>query len=210
MCCFERPIWRGNRQPPKRGIEVSSQITNSLLGVRSHDPVAQNILNICRRLSLPHTHLTSSTGRGCAMDPLTAIGLAGNILAFIDFSYKVISGANKVLSNSSGMTSENESLTVLVVDLNLVTQKLSTDITAQTENERQLCALAANCYKLSEELKHIIASLKLGDRQSKWDGLKVKWRSMRKEKDVDSIERRLNGYQSQILIRLQVMFRFVF
>ncbi|KAJ5704545.1 hypothetical protein N7536_000234 [Penicillium majusculum] len=29
---------------------------------------------------------------------------------------------------------------------------------------------------------------------------------MRKEKEIDSIERRLNGYQSQILIRLQVMF----
>lgn len=41
-------------------------------------------------------------------------------------------------------------------------------------------------------------------------GLIVKWHSMRKEKEIDSIERRLNGYQSQILIRLQVMFRYVF
>jgi hypothetical protein len=143
------------------------------------------------------------------MDPLTAIGLAGNILAFIDFSYKVISGVNKVLSSPSGMTSENESLSILVVDLNLVTQKLSTDIIAQTENEKQLCALAGNCHKLSEELNQILGYLKLGDKHSKWDGLRVKWRSMRKEKEIDAIERRLNGYQSQILIRLQVMFRFV-
>ncbi|KAJ5743959.1 hypothetical protein N7533_008829 [Penicillium manginii] len=140
------------------------------------------------------------------MDPLTAIGLAGNILAFIDFSYKVISGVNKVLSSPSGMTSENESLSILVVDLNLVTQKLSTDIIAQTENEKQLCALAGNCHKLSEELNQILGYLKLGDKHSKWDGLRVKWRSMRKEKEIDAIERRLNGYQSQILIRLQVMF----
>jgi hypothetical protein len=55
------------------------------------------------------------------MDPLTAISLAGNILTFIDFSYKVISGVNKVLSTSNGMTPENERLSALVEDLNVVT-----------------------------------------------------------------------------------------
>lgn len=64
------------------------------------------------------------------MDPLTAIGLAGNILTFIDFSYKVISGVNKVLSAPNGMTPENERLSVLVEDLNVVTLDLATDIPA--------------------------------------------------------------------------------
>lgn len=144
------------------------------------------------------------------MDPLTAIGLAGNILTFIDYSYKVISGVNKVLSTSSGMTPENERLSVLVADLNLVTKDLVTDIPARTENEKQLCALAANCHALSGELYQALRRLKVGDKKSKWEGLVVKWNSMRKEKEIESIERRLNGYQSQILIRLQVMFRYVF
>lgn len=143
------------------------------------------------------------------MDPLTAIGLAGNILTFIDFSYKVISGVNKVLSTSNGMTPENERLSALVEDLNVVTRDLVTDISARTENEKQLCAVAANCHALSGELYQILRRLKVGNKNSKWEGLVVKWHSMRKEKDIDSIERRLNGYQSQILIRLQVMFRFV-
>ncbi|OOQ91415.1 hypothetical protein PEBR_00570 [Penicillium brasilianum] len=140
------------------------------------------------------------------MDPLTAIGLAGNILTFIDISYKVISGANKVLSTPNGMTPENERLKVLVEDLNIVTRDLVTNIHAQTESEKQLCALAANCHALSGELYQILRRLKVGDKNSKWQGLMVKWLSMRKEKEIDSIERRLNGYQSQILIRLQVMF----
>lgn len=144
------------------------------------------------------------------MDPLTAIGLAGNILAFIDFSYRVISGVNEVLSTPSGMTPENERLTVLVQDLNVVTHELITDIPARTENEKQLCALAANCHVLSGELSEILRRLKVGDKKSKWEGLMVKWRSTRKEKEIDSIEQRLNGYRSQILIRLQVMFRYVF
>jgi hypothetical protein len=105
------------------------------------------------------------------------------------------------------MTPENERLSVLVEDLNAATQDLVTDIPARTENEKQLCALAANCHSLSGELYEILRHLKVGDKKSKWDGLVVKWHSIRKEKEIDSIERRLNGYQSQILIRLQVMFR---
>jgi hypothetical protein len=73
------------------------------------------------------------------MDPLTALSLAGNILTFIDFSYKVISGANKVLSTSNGMTPENERLGVLVEDLNVVTQDLVADIPARTETKAALC-----------------------------------------------------------------------
>ncbi|CAI7632139.1 unnamed protein product [Penicillium glandicola] len=140
------------------------------------------------------------------MDPLTAISLAGNILEFIDFSYKVISGVNKVLSTSNGMTPENEQLSILVEDLNVITQDLVTDIPARTENEKQLGALAANCHALSGELYQILQRLRVGDKRSKWEGLMVKWHSMRKEKEIDSIEQRLNGYRSQILIRLQVMF----
>jgi hypothetical protein len=80
---------------------------------------------------------------------------------------------------------------------------------AKTENERQLSALAANCHELSGELYQILRRLRVGNKNSKWEGLMVKWHSVRKEKDIDVIERRLHGYQSQILIRLQVMFRFV-
>ncbi|KAJ6003064.1 hypothetical protein N7451_005611 [Penicillium sp. IBT 35674x] len=104
------------------------------------------------------------------------------------------------------MTPENERLGVLVEDLNVVTQNLVTDIPARTENEKQLCALAANCHALSGELYQILRRLKVGDNKSKWEGLMVKWHSMRKEKEIDSIEQRLNGYRSQILIRLQAMF----
>jgi hypothetical protein len=155
--------------------------------------------------SLPRT-----LGLGRRYGPLYGHRLAGNILTFIDISYKVISGANKVLSTPTGMTSENERLKVLVEDLNIVTQDLVTNIHAQTESETQLCALAANCHALSGELYQILQRLKAGDKNSKWQGLTVKWLSMRKEKEIDSIERRLNGYQSQILIRLQVIFRYVF
>ncbi|KAJ0415404.1 hypothetical protein BJY00DRAFT_265446 [Aspergillus carlsbadensis] len=140
------------------------------------------------------------------MEALAAVGLAGNIIEFIRFSYTIISGINKVCTSASGMTPENESLSILVDDFTAVAQTLITDVPAKTENERQLCALASSCYAFSEEIQGILRRLTVGNNGSKWDGLKVKWRSMRKEREIEAIERRLNGYQTQILIRLHVMF----
>lgn len=143
------------------------------------------------------------------MDPLTAIGLAGNIIAFIDFSFKLISGVSKVLESSSGMTPENANLSALVEDVNSVTKDLISDVPARTENEKMLCILATNCHALSGEISETLKKLKIGDKRSKRQGMMVKIRSMRKEKDIEAIERQLHSYQSEILIRLHVMFRFV-
>ncbi|KAL4879200.1 hypothetical protein BJY04DRAFT_96327 [Aspergillus karnatakaensis] len=103
------------------------------------------------------------------------------------------------------MTPENETLSTLVADLNMVTKNIISDVSPKTENERLLCALAANCHALSQELAEILRRLKIGDRKSKWEGLVVKWHSMRKEKQIEVLERRLSGFQSQIMIRLQVI-----
>ncbi|KAJ6112177.1 hypothetical protein N7523_008238 [Penicillium sp. IBT 18751x] len=140
------------------------------------------------------------------MDPLTAIGLAGNIISFIDFSFKLLSGMSKVLESSNGMTPENANLSTLVEDLNSVANDLISDVPARTENEKKLCILATDCHALSGEISQTLKKLKIGDKKSKRQGMMVKIRSMRKEKDIEAIERRLHGYQSEILIRLHVMF----
>ncbi|KAJ5291921.1 hypothetical protein N7478_001172 [Penicillium angulare] len=140
------------------------------------------------------------------MEPFTAVGLAGNIVEFISFSYQIISGVKKLLDNPNGTSPENQRLSDFLEDLNAVTQGLMTDLHAKTENEKQLCALAANCHELSTELYQILRSLRVGDNKSKWEAIMVMWSSMRREKEIETIERRLHGYQSQILIRLQIMF----
>ncbi|KAJ6084564.1 hypothetical protein N7486_011364 [Penicillium sp. IBT 16267x] len=140
------------------------------------------------------------------MDPLTAISLAGNIISFIDFPYQVIAGVNKVLDSSSGMTPESAQFSALVEDLNGITQNLVSNVAARTENEKQLCILATNCHVLSGEICQVLRSLKVGDKKSKWQGMMVKMKSMWMNKEIEAIERRLNSYQSEILIRLHVMF----
>lgn len=142
------------------------------------------------------------------MDPLTALALAGNIVTFIDFSYQLISGTYQVLNSASGTTTENATLNVVVDDLNTVTKRLAVPGPGQTENEMELCSLAAACHALSVELSTILNQLKLTDKNSKWGSLQVKWRSMRKQQDITSMEQRLNSFRTQIIFRLQMMLRY--
>lgn len=140
------------------------------------------------------------------MDPLTAIGLASNIISFIDFSWELITGAWSMYKSADGTTVENATLETIVTDLEKVSHKLVSDMKGTTQNEIALLRLAEECLKLSRQLSSTLRKLKASIGNSKWESFKIKWASMRKEKEIMSIESRLSNYRSQILLRLQFMF----
>ena len=141
------------------------------------------------------------------MDPVTAVGFAASILTFVDFSWDLIKGTYEVYKSTTGTTSENASISAVINDLEEVTEGLIFDTEGKTKHEKALCKLAENCYDLSQDLSKILEKLRFTEKNSKWQSLKVKWASMRKEKEVTSIEKRLDKYRSQILIRLNLIFR---
>jgi hypothetical protein len=143
------------------------------------------------------------------MDPVTAVGFAAGILTFIDFSYNLISGTYSVYKSVNGTTLENACINTVISDLLEVTEGLQPNVEGKAKHERALCKLAENCHDLAQDLLEILEKLKINDKNTntKWKSLKVKWVSMRKEKEVASIEKRLDGYRSQILVRLNLMLR---
>lgn len=56
------------------------------------------------------------------MDPLTALGLAANVLTFIDFTSKILK-AGKTIYNE-GTSEENKSREIVVADLEKLREKL--------------------------------------------------------------------------------------
>jgi hypothetical protein len=137
------------------------------------------------------------------MDALAAVGLASNIISFIDFSCELITGAREVYKSGDGRTAENATLESILVDLEEFSQGLITDLKATTSNERALLRLSTDCLKLSQELSSVLAKLKTSGGNMKWKSLRTKWTSMRKERHISSMESRLSSYRGQILIRLQ-------
>jgi hypothetical protein len=70
-------------------------------------------------------HLTSNY----AMDPLTAVGLAGNIVQFVEVASRILSAARKLHNSAHGIAIGNEESEVLALNLR--------DL-AEVENLRQL------------------------------------------------------------------------
>ena len=141
------------------------------------------------------------------MDPITALGLASNILTFVDFATKIITGTYEVYKSATGTTDENAHIDTIIGDLREAADGLDSDLVGRTKHERALQELASKCEKLSNELLRLLEKLIVSGNHSRWKSLKVKVKSMRKEKEVAGMEKRLGEYRSQILLRLTLMLK---
>lgn len=140
------------------------------------------------------------------MDPLTAFGLAANILQFIDFGYLLISSAVEANSSVTGTTADNSDLLVTIGRLEEVSGQLKTSAPPSSEHEA-LHRLSHSCQTLSEELLRILRSLRVDKRGSARQSLSVAWRTWRKQGKITSIRSRLDEYRSQILLEINLLLK---
>lgn len=138
------------------------------------------------------------------MDPVSAIGLASAILSFVEFSWGLVRGTGDVYRSPTGMRKDNASIGVVIADLEKVTEDINTDIQGHGKHEKALAALARECESLSQELLQVLGRLKRKD-GSRREALRVTLRSMRKEKEIESIEKRLGEHRAEIVVRLNMM-----
>jgi hypothetical protein len=135
------------------------------------------------------------------MDPLTAVGLAGNIITFIDLSTKVVSRTKQLYESASGATSENDELEGLTKNLKDLANRtrrkppntsrnghFSLSITSETVLDN----LSQQCIQVADELLETLESVKVnGDGRtvkSALQAMKTVW----KQDNIDAIQRRLD------------------
>lgn len=105
------------------------------------------------------------------MDPMTlaAIGLAGNIVQFIDFGCRVLSKAHEI--RQEGVVVENRHLQVVTADLLHHTTTLKDGIANRPDlgtQETSLIEVCAGCLQIAERLE--TALQKLRRRETARDG----------------------------------------
>ena len=92
------------------------------------------------------------------MDPLSAIGFAGNICQFVDFSSKLMSEARQAYKSAAGASRENIELESITKDLSELAQKLVMDSTSD------LGRIAGMCKDVADELLQTVQKLKVTPR----------------------------------------------
>lgn len=139
------------------------------------------------------------------MDPITAIGLASSLITFVEFATKIVTGTYEVYTSSEGTTITNAHINTIISDLKEVATDLETELPGKSKHERALKELASKCDKIAGELLQLLNRIRSDGNHSTWNSLKAAIVSMRKQKEIVILEKRLNDYRLQILTRLTLM-----
>ncbi|KAH8593568.1 hypothetical protein B0O99DRAFT_688404 [Bisporella sp. PMI_857] len=126
------------------------------------------------------------------MDPITAIGFAANILQFIDYSAKIISGAVEIYGTASGTTQESRTSEAIATEMRDFVVKLQPPNNAQfLGEERALCKLVTECESLAKQTVKLVEKLKPKIQKSKSSvliaGFKTKWYEGERKRLEDSL-----------------------
>ncbi|KAK1498980.1 hypothetical protein CCUS01_02600 [Colletotrichum cuscutae] len=130
-----------------------------------------------------------------------AIGIAAGIIAFLDFSWKLTTGANELYDSRRQVSRENARIREIIEDLRNYSFELQSEQLGSSRHEQALKALSTACYDVCQELIAILDTLK-ARRNSRWAALRVTWAGMRQRKEVAHIEGRLAEYRMEMNTRL--------
>lgn len=149
------------------------------------------------------------------MDPLTAFGLAANVVSFVSFASGLIKTGVEL--HRSGFDAEDDILSLDKVYKDLKTQSSRLELAAhgntppwvptpdECEAEKTVLAvkrLAELCKGDCDELLRITDKLRLrrGDLGSKWKSFRVAMKKVWKEGDIQDIEERLHQRQATLTL----------
>jgi hypothetical protein len=148
------------------------------------------------------------------MAELAALGLAGNIIQFVDFGIKLLGNGRELYRSATGNTAEDLEIETVTGDLKILSQHLYKPLQPNrivSADEAALQNLAVECEKLATKLLSELDKLKVKDEGSrKWKSFKKALARVMKENEIQELEDRLARFQKQINQRLLHMMRSVF
>jgi hypothetical protein len=137
------------------------------------------------------------------MDPMTAIGLADSIVQFVSFSHEFVSLGKEIYKSSAGAREQSIELDTMIQDLSAIHKSLlqswSTDPANRSNQENNIASLVTQCEPVYKELQGVLAGLQVqGDDRRKWKSFCKALKSVWKEDQISSLEKRLQRLQQQI------------
>ena len=147
------------------------------------------------------------------LDPMSALGLACNIIQIVDFSLEAVAKFRELYKD--GASSENRELEDMTIrlkdlraDLNIVSPT-TRESKPLFIDDKELEALADECCKTADELTAELDTLKISGPHKKRQAVPKFFRSIRRKSVVEGIQRKLDGYQKVLDTRILVNLRFV-
>jgi hypothetical protein len=146
------------------------------------------------------------------LDPFSTLGLAGNIIQFVDFRSKLVAGTVEVYQSAQS-TSANHlhlenittSLSELCTGLGSARSARQPNTASSTPPEHTFNTLAENCHKDVKELLDVLEELKVKGGNRKWGSFRQALKGVWKDGKILRQEKRLSGYRSELVIQLTAL-----
>ena len=228
-----QPVAKLVRKPkfcPVRAEWLSSSATKP----QSHKGFCQHI-NFSNALESPHLELwswikslssisnTNSLYRWSfqAMDPLSALSLAGTIVQFVDFGSKLLSESSQLYKSSLGKLEAHEELELVTGDLQCVIVKLRETFNLvsgepcgplqqndqfQEDSFHKICEEAL---EIADELLNRLKRLKVKDGKYRaWESLKAAVKIAWSKEEISSLRQRLSIFRESLHSRLMLSMKY--
>lgn len=159
------------------------------------------------------------------MEATAALGIAGNIVQFIDFSQKFCRAVFQIYHLATGATKHNDAVETLIDNFTSSLDTLSADLSkycahlssavpggASSNNHvgDQMQALVENCREVAVELQRRLDSVKMkGQQAGKRKAILVAVKAMWKEKEFQDLEQTLSAFRKELQWIVLVSLRLV-
>jgi hypothetical protein len=148
------------------------------------------------------------------MDPLTALGLASNIIQVVDFSTKLVSKGYNIYKSADGSLAENVDAEAITRNLTMLTTKLRHSFKIGQEgngnlsdDDQSLTRLCEKCTQIADELLHKLDQAKVTGRHRKWKSARQALKSVTSKSDLEQFAITLQLYRSEITLHITISLR---
>jgi len=147
------------------------------------------------------------------LDPFTSLGLAGNIVQFVDFSRKLISESYQLYKSATGTLPENHELAMIAETLGELSSKLTSSSLSDvrpiqlSQHEKNLQMIGISCKSVAEELRATVEDLRVKGKYNKWQSFRQALRSVWKKDKIQALEKRLDSFRQELTVHLVAILR---
>jgi hypothetical protein len=135
------------------------------------------------------------------LDPLTALGLASNIVQLITFTSDLVAKGRDIYQSTDGALVENLELEAITKSLRELSIEVVPPVSRGfplTKVEGQLQQLCEGCQNVADELLKVIQKLKTQGPHKGWTSFRQALNSVWREDEIQALSIRLERYRRQI------------
>lgn len=133
------------------------------------------------------------------MDPLSALGIAGNVIQFVDFATKLFKEGREVYCSGTAASQEARSLSNIAKELSTLNNSFTTD----DLKSLGLRDVASQCSLIARDLLAAVDKLTVTKGNRLWISFVVALRSVLNERDIQKLWKQVTDIQLRLGLQMQ-------